>query len=137
MRSQKSLRAPPPDARATVASHAEVAQQVEGVGEPEGDAFEHGAHHVRRASWLALRPTSAPRASGSACGVRSPDEVGQEHDAAGAGRDGLRLGHQRAEGHPRARRCRAAHCSEPAAESITPMACQAPGTAWQNTCTRA
>ena len=30
-----------------------------------------------------------------------------------------------------------AHCSEPAAESITPMACQAPGTAWQNTCTRA
>ena len=30
-----------------------------------------------------------------------------------------------------------AHCSEPAAESMTPMACQVPGTAWQNTCTRA
>ena len=27
--------------------------------------------------------------------------------------------------------------SEPAAESITPIACQAPGTAWQNACTRA
>ena len=30
-----------------------------------------------------------------------------------------------------------AHCNEPAAESITPMACQPPGTAWQKTCTRA
>ncbi len=26
---------------------------------------------------------------------------------------------------------------EPAAESITPIACQPPGTAWQNACTRA
>ena len=29
------------------------------------------------------------------------------------------------------------HWSEPAAESITPIACQVPGTAWQNTCARA
>ena len=28
------------------------------------------------------------------------------------------------------------HCSDPAADSITPIACQAPGTAWQNACTR-
>ena len=29
------------------------------------------------------------------------------------------------------------HCSDPAAESITPIACHWPGTAWQNACTRA
>ena len=29
------------------------------------------------------------------------------------------------------------HVSDPAAESITPMACQAPGIAWQKACTRA
>ena len=29
------------------------------------------------------------------------------------------------------------HCSDPAAESITPIACQVPGTAWQNVCRRA
>ena len=29
------------------------------------------------------------------------------------------------------------HCSEPAADSITPIACHVPGTAWQNACTRA
>ena len=32
--------------------------------------------------------------------------------------------------------CRS-HCSAPAAESITPIACQVPGTAWQNVCSRA
>ena len=29
------------------------------------------------------------------------------------------------------------HASEPAADSITPIACHSPGTAWQKACTRA
>ena len=73
MRSQRSLRAPPPEARATVASTAERAQQVERVREPEGDALEHGAHDVRRACGSRSARRARRARPGSACGVRSPE----------------------------------------------------------------
>ena len=76
-----------------------------------------------------------PRASGSACGVRSPVRYGRNvspsvpagHASAAAVKSSYPT--------PGAIVLRS-HCSDPAADSITPIACQAPGTAWQNACTR-
>ena len=73
MRSQRSLRAPPPEARADGRRRTPSArEQVERVGEAEGDALEHGAHDVRRACGSRSARRARARASGSACGVRSP-----------------------------------------------------------------
>ncbi len=70
-------------------------------------------------------------------GVRRPlaGEVRLEEEAFGAGLPALRLGEQLVVGRTAERR--RSQASEPAAESITPIACQVPGTAWQNVCSRA
>ena len=78
-------------------------------------------------------------AAGVGVGVRRAlaGQVGQEREALGPGLPALGLGHQRRRSpRPGAATSRSQR-SEPAAESITPIACQAPGTAWQKVCTRA
>ena len=109
--------------------------QVEAVAQPERDALEH-------------RPGQVPpvvgdgqpdeRAAGERVGVRAAlaGEVGQEQQAVAAGR------------HVAGRRDEVARTSTPgasasrnqrrlpAAESITDIMCQRPGTAWQNAWTR-
>ncbi len=52
-----------------------VAQQLERVAQAVGDALQHRARSAPR-SWRSESPTNAPRASGSACGVRSPARYG-------------------------------------------------------------
>ena len=73
-------------------------------------------------SCRSVRPTNAPRASGSACGVRSPARYGWKSRPSAAGRPALRLARRapRTARRPTSRSQR----SEPAAESITPIACQ-------------
>ena len=102
---------------------------------PERDALEHGAHE--RAAIVAQRQP----------GERRRERRGRRAACA----------RRRGRGGTSAPRCRRARLtppsvrasygvpgaivsrsqrSEPAADSITPIACQAPGTAWQNACTR-
>ena len=134
MRSQSSLaRAAARDAP-DLGLHAELAQQLERVAQPVGDALEHRA--PERAAVVAKREAG----EGAACvrvGVRR----------ALARRGTARTGAPRrpaASAPPRRRAprrsapsaCRS-QAAEPAALSITPIACQVPGTAWQKTCTRA
>ena len=58
--------------------------EVQAVPETEGDALQHGPRRCRR-SCASVRPTNAPRASGSGCGRALPGEVRQEQEAVGAG----------------------------------------------------
>ena len=122
MRSQRSLRAPAAGGAGDRGLDAQGAQQVERVREPEGDALEHGAHDVAA---RVARAQADERAARVRVGVRRAlaREVGQEEDAAGARGRRLGLGHQLSNGTPGANVSRA-HCSEPAADSITPIACQ-------------
>ena len=71
MRSHRSLRAPPPEARATVASTPSARRRSNESASPKATPSSTARMTSPRV-WLALSPTSAPRASGSACGVRSP-----------------------------------------------------------------
>ena len=78
----------------------------------------------------------AARADGSACGVRSPARYGAKRSPSTPGPHASASATRRANEASGASRSRS-HCSDPAAESITPIACHWPGTAWQNACTRA
>ena len=133
--SHRSLRAPPPDTRPSAGRPAQLDDQVERVAQPEGDALQHRAH--QRAAVVAHgQPGERPARVGVGVRRALAGQVGQEQQPLGPG--GPRRGRRgqlvvRAR---RARSCRAASRSEPAADSITPIACHAPGTAWQNACTR-
>ena len=94
------------------------------------------ARDERAAVVAERRPVKAPRASGSACGVRSPARYGRKVRPSAPGCQRRRLGEQLVVARRGASRSRSQR-SEPAAESITPIACQRAGTAWQKTCTRA
>ena len=136
MRSQRSLRAPPPEARATVVSHAERAQEVERVGQAEGHALEHGAHDVA-ARVARAQPDQGARArpgrraacarprgrAGRGCRRRPPAPPRPPPSAARTARP--------------ARTCRAPTAASPRPRASRPWRASCPGTAWQNTCTRA
>ena len=134
--SQSRLRAPPPDARPAVDVDAELPQKLERVAQAEGDPFQNRADE-RTAVVAQLEPDEGAARVG--IGVRRPltGEIGQEDQPLRARRPVV--------GAPRRASSNATpgasaswnHCSEPAAESITPIACQPPGTAWQNACTLA
>ena len=82
------------------------------------------------------RPVNAARACGSACGVRSPERYGRNSTPSAPGSTSsasARSSSYATSGANVSRNQR----SEPAAESITPIACQVPGTAWQKTWRRA
>ena len=72
MRSQRSLRAPPPEARATVVSQPSARSRSNESASPNATPSSTARMTSPRV-WLALSPTRAPRASGSAWGVRSPE----------------------------------------------------------------
>ena len=115
---------------------AQLPQKLERVAQAVGDALEDGAGERRAA---VLEPEAGERGACVRVRVRRPlaGEVREEQHA--------RRHPARRPRPPReARRTRrpAANASrnqrsEPAAESITPIACQVPGTAWQKTCRRA
>ena len=114
---------------------AEPAQQVERVPQAEGDALEHRARRARRgrdgaAGRRRRRGRPGPRA---ACA--RPARYGRKSSpsAPGAQRSASATSASKETSGAIASR---SHCSEPAAESITPIACHASGTAWQKTCTR-
>ena len=136
MRSHRRLRAPPPETRATDASHAERPEQVERVAQPERHALEHRADE-RAAVVPELQPDE--RAARVRVGVRRPlaGEVREEHEPLGARLPRLRLGDQRVERRLGRESSRGTTAASPAAESITPIACHVPGTAWQKAWTRA
>ena len=83
IRSHSSQRAPPPETRPRSRAHAELAQQVERVAQPVGDALEHRAHE--RAAVVAQRQ-AGERAARVGVGVRRAlaGEVGQEREPLGA-----------------------------------------------------
>ena len=129
-----------PGAAAGCAAHrdraAERAQHLEAVAQAVGDALEHGADE--RAAVVPQREADEGAAR-VRVGVRRPlaGEVGQEDQALHAGLPALRLREQLVERLSRARARPGASRGEPAAESMTPIACHTPGTAWQKTCARA
>ena len=79
---------------------------------------------------------NAARAYGSACGVRSPERYGRKSTPSAPGSTPAAAATSSSYGVPGANASRNQR-SDPAADSITPIACQVPGTAWQNTCSRA
>ena len=81
--------------RAPAGLDAERAQQLERVAQAEGDALEHRPDQ-RPAVVAQLEPDERARASGSACGVRSPARYGSEEEPLDARLPGLGLAHQRA-----------------------------------------
>ena len=135
IRSHSSERAPPPETRPRSRLDAELAQQVERVAQPVRDALEHRAGE--RAAVVAQRE-AGERAARVRVGVRRAlaGEVRQERQPLGAGLPRGRACDELAEAGA-GRGDVAQPRSEPAAESITPIACQPPGTAWQNAWTRA
>ena len=91
---------------------------------------------ARRGRGAARGPVNAPRASGSACGVRSPARYGANSRPSTPGLPALP---PRASSSPNAR---AEHAAQPARATRPPRAsrpsrARCPGTAWQKTCTRA
>ena len=93
MRSQSSLRAPPPETRPADRLDAELDEQLERVAQPEGDALEHGARE--RAPVVAERQPRE-RAPRIRIGVRRSlaGEVGSEEKTLGARRPRGRVGEQ-------------------------------------------
>ena len=136
IRSHRPLRAPPPDTRPERRAAGHLADEVQAVAQAERDALEHRSHE--RAAVVAQRQP-AERAARAGVGVRGAlaGEVGQERQPLDARLPRGGVGRRATRSPSRARTCRAASCSEPAADSMTPMLCQAPGTAWQKACTRA
>ena len=94
MRSQSSLRAPPPETRPTSARDAELAEQLERVAQAERDAFERGA--PERAAVVAERQPDE-RAAGIGIGVRRSlaREIGGELQALDARLPALGFGLER------------------------------------------
>ena len=85
--------------------------------------------------WRSERPAKAARALGSTCGVRSPARYGRNVSPSTPGGHGSASATTFSGGSPCATTPRS-QPSDPAAESITPIACQPPDTAWQNAWTR-
>ena len=129
IRSQSRLRAPPPETRPDRRLGAELAEQVERVAEAERDAFEDRADE-RTAVVAQLEPDE--RAARVRVGVRralSREVRAGRQAPPSSGLPRLRLRDERARTTRRRRARSRNHSSEPAAESITPIACQVPGTA--------
>ena len=128
MRRQRLERAPPPDTRADARIDAELPEQLERVAQTERDPLEHRAHE-RAAVVAQLEPDE--RGSRVGVGMRRAlaREIRGEEQPFDAGRPRLGLLDKARRTAPPERRRRAATASEPAAESITPIACQVPGTA--------
>ena len=134
---QKPERAPPPTSSGVTGARARLREHVDPVGEGERDALEHGidqrvgamgggqaGEHARRLGIVVRRALAA--------------EIGQE-DRRGGDRSPANARKPR----PRRRRRRfprrapstpAIQDSAEAADSITDMPCQRPGSAWQNAC---
>lgn len=82
-----------------------------------------------------VRPNSTPRAFASLWGVRSPDRYGRNSGAsrrAASGSASMRASRSASPDEPVSF---VAHARLDAADSITDIWCQRPGTAWQNACT--
>ena len=128
---------PPPDARIWAgAGMPAVDHQVEPVAQPERHALEHGPRQVPPV--VADRQPDE-RAARQRVGVRAAlaGEVGQEQQAVAA-RRGTSRGRRRPAS-PNSTPGASASRNQrrlPAADSITDIMCQRPGTAWQNAWTR-
>ena len=85
--------------------------------------------------WRTVRPTNAPRACGSRCGVRSPVRYGRNSRPSAPGSTASASSTSSSKLAPPPSRSRH-HDSEPPADSVTAIRWNAPGTAWQNACTR-
>ena len=83
-----------------------------------------------RRSWVTVSPTNAPRASGSGYGLRSPVRYGRNSRPSLPGGTSAAAATRSPKSTPGARASRNQR-RLPAAESITDIMCQRPGTAWQ------
>ena len=133
--SQRALREPPPEIRPTSGLDAELAQELERVPQPVGDALQHRAGE---------RPAVVPQLEARRRRRARPDRRAACARRRGTARTGGLRCRPASARPPRVERCRlgpeharAATANEPPPESITPIACQVPGTAWQKVCTRA
>ena len=122
---------PPPDARIWLGrGHARPRASGRGrragrTRRPRGPPGSGGADRAPRVS-----PTNAPRASGSGCGLRSPVRYGRKNRPSLAAATSAAASTSSPNSTPGASASRNQR-RLPAAESITDIMCQRPGTAWQ------
>ena len=132
---------PPEGARDAAAGRADLVgggtptdpHQLERVPQPERHAFEHRPREVGR-PWWTVRPTNAPRASGSGCGRALAREVREEQEPVAARRRPRAASSTRSANPTPGASASRYQRRLPAADSITPITCHATGTAWQNAC---
>src|SRR3954471_21968497 len=141
---QNELRAPPPEARicfTVTPSSSIIARQSRSEYVTPS--------MMARTKWprpcFNVRPTNAPRAFGSAWGVRSPARYGRNNNPSAPG--GVTAASSVSTSYASIFLFFASvisvlqtalrnHWSEPPAASVTPIMCHLPLTAWQNVCSR-
>ena len=127
--------APPPDARATRVSTPSSRSRSRESRRPKATPSRTARTSAPR-SWRSSSPTNAPLASGSAWGVRSPARYGRKSRPSAPGSQASASSTSLSNGTSGATTSWSQR-SDPAADSITPIACQVRGTAWQKAWTRA